>query len=109
MSASGIPRHFPKRMVYPLLDFHETLLECLESCERRTCPSLPARGRHDQPPAVTDQTRPGRARNSRGTDPLLRPSPYRSGWVSSGLIRSDLTRGAFDPGAMSPERVEVQP
>src|SRR5579885_407921 len=47
-STSGIPRHLSKRMIYPLLDIHEALLGCLESSERRTCPSLPARGRHDR-------------------------------------------------------------
>jgi hypothetical protein len=30
-SATGIPRHFPKSMVYPLFCLHKTLLDCLES------------------------------------------------------------------------------
>src|SRR5437764_14428086 len=58
VSTSGIPRHLSKRMVYPLLDFHGTLLECLESSERWACPSLPARGQLDLP----QPSRPGSAR-----------------------------------------------
>jgi hypothetical protein len=89
VSASGIPRHLSKRMVYPLLGFHETLLECLESSERRACPSSPSRGQHDQPrPSRTGSVRAGPV----GVEPTDHPP-------RSDRIRADPTRGTLDPGA----------
>ncbi len=69
-TASGIPRHFPDRMIYPLIRFRETLLGCRESSERQFCPSLPTRGRLDRPRAVTDHARAARAAPSWPPDPF---------------------------------------